>query len=575
MHKQYSTKLPLFLVTLGFFMVLFSVKAFAASYYFDSVNGNDATVTSSSSTPWKSTSKIFSTLSAAVTGDNFYFADGSSWNVTNPSLAQEGLAVYKSGLTFQSYNRNNTGQKPVFTNHQDNNSSAKVMLLQGSNNVVDGLKIQGNVVAANGNNGVHTDTANGIYIYLGQNNIIKNTEITGVGQGIVVQGKNNMIRDNNIHDLYLYRNTLGTPGTSQADDDAGALAIVLSSSNNEIYHNTITNCVQPSFDYIRDGGAIEIYVPNDTANSNTTVNGNYIHHNYMNNTEGFMELGGQPGNGGAANNTVSYNEVVNTGRLLYFHLSGNFATSASNLNIYNNDVIQTATVASDIAAFIYFSNTPTNANILNLKNNIFSLSNFPKFSQSSVFTHSYNIYKLDPSTTLGFTLSTAESLTDPLFTNVTSGNYNLLSSSSSVNTGTTLGTVTNYLGAIVNIQAVDYAGISVPQQSIPEIGALEFVSIVTPTPTATIVPTATSTSTLVATTTVSPTNTIAPTAISTPTPTKSKGKPRIANSNVLAAEASLADTGSYALYPISVGILLLISVIGILYIRRKYSKKNS
>ena len=62
----------------------------------------------------------------------------------------------------------------------------------------------------------------GVYIAEGaDHNIVRDLEITGVGEGIKVHGQYNLITQNSIHDLHMINNTPG------GVDDYGAVGVVL------------------------------------------------------------------------------------------------------------------------------------------------------------------------------------------------------------------------------------------------------------------------------------------------------------------------------------------------------------
>jgi hypothetical protein len=99
----------------------------------------------------------------------------------------------------------------------------------------------------------------------------------------------NDIRDNN-------RMSVNTP--SPSNDDSGAFAVLLQGDNNEIAYNTISGSDAASYDYGRDGSAVEVY---------GGLN-NSVHHNTARENNNFLELG----NPRSKNNTFAYNLVTST-----------------------------------------------------------------------------------------------------------------------------------------------------------------------------------------------------------------------------------------------------------------------
>jgi hypothetical protein len=82
---------------------------------------------------------------------------------------------------------------------------------------------------------------------------------------------------------------------SPDDDDSGAFGILLHGDEAEIAGNVISGCDAFSYDYGRDGGAIEIYGGRR----------NHIHHNVAVDNDAFTELGDSR----AVDNTYAYNVV--------------------------------------------------------------------------------------------------------------------------------------------------------------------------------------------------------------------------------------------------------------------------
>ena len=83
--------------------------------------------------------------------------------------------------------------------------------------------------------------------------------------------------------------------TPNGDDDSGAFGVLLNGDDNVIAYNRITGSDAFSYDYGRDGAAIEIYGGRN----------NVIHHNLALDNKDFSELG----NSRASHNTYAYNVV--------------------------------------------------------------------------------------------------------------------------------------------------------------------------------------------------------------------------------------------------------------------------
>src|SRR5206468_2432082 len=137
---------------------------------------------------------------------------------------------------------------------------------------------------------------------------VRNTEATNVGEGFLVNGHDNLITHNYVHDLHMVVNT---PVAVRFNDDYGANGAVIAGSNNELSFNYILNDKAPSYDYGVDGGAFELVGP---------VSNTYIHDNWTENGVGFIEVGGY--NSTITNTTIVNNVGLNNGGFATIHNSG-------------------------------------------------------------------------------------------------------------------------------------------------------------------------------------------------------------------------------------------------------------
>lgn len=251
-------------------------------YFFDSVAGSDSNSGIKPDQPLKSLDYLNSINFKP--GDVVHLKRGSTWTGA--------LLIWASGkegnpIIFTAYG--DSGPPPVFRNPGAAGNLTNAIRVNGDWVIIENVRVQEAQLA-------------GVYIsHTGDHNIIRNIEATQVGQGISVHGRFNKILGNYIYDLTMVRNTEG------GNDDYGAVGVWLFNSDNEVAYNHLINLKAPSFDYGEDGGAVEFY---------KNVNNTYVHHNFVKNTKGFIEIGG----GSAHDNTIAYNLIINSGRALGLHL---------------------------------------------------------------------------------------------------------------------------------------------------------------------------------------------------------------------------------------------------------------
>ncbi len=256
-------------------------KAAAPTAYYVSDAGHDDNSGTSEDAPWKSLARINGTVLAP--GDRVSFRRGDTWS-GGLIVGQNGTA--EAPIVVGSYGK---GDPPSIV-AGDSGSCVRVV---GDHVVVDGLRAAGCGYA-----GFSID---------GDRSVVKNSVAEGNAAGIKVSDgsdfgryTDNRLIDNNI----MNENTPGTGcGTAQAvacSDDSGAFGFLINGNDNEFSGNIITGSTAPSYDFIQDGGAFEIY--NGSRNK--------IHHNRALDNNVFSEIGRSTGK--ADGNMFSYNLVRST-----------------------------------------------------------------------------------------------------------------------------------------------------------------------------------------------------------------------------------------------------------------------
>ena len=386
----------LFLALIALYLAVqtFFAQQCLHSYYVDNIGGSDTNSGKSELKPWKTLAPVHTT--DFLPGSAVYFKRGSSWT---EGLLIDDLGVEGEPIVFAAYG---VGDRPVFTNPGGHDNRTSVVVIDADWIVLEGLLVRDAYEA-------------GVYITKGSdNNIVRDVEATNVGTGIVVDSQYNLVTRSYLHDLHMVKNTPG------GNDDYGAVGIRLSNAYNQVSYNRMVNCIAPSYDYDVDGGGIEWW---------GIADGNYVHHNWVAGSAGFLEVGG----GSASNTIVAYNVSVNNGRFSSIHLSGQFASDVENFRLENNTIVETATDDTGWAVLDFGGEAAENTFLL--RNNILHIEGFKFVSNKSGFTHDHNLYYLKNGIELGFTLGQGEEIADPLFANLARGDFHLLPASPAVDAG--------------------------------------------------------------------------------------------------------------------------------------------
>lgn len=412
-------------------LLLLYKTSIARNYYVDP--SSTVTIANGSLTnPWKTISQVNAGTVGLLPGDSVLFKRG--------QVLSGRLIVYASGTALAPivYSAYGTGNMPELTY----TASDIITITNRQYIVIDGLKIIDKTMSLTD----HTIIAKISYAITLQNSpfcTIKNCEITLVGVAIAVQEGSDFttIASNYLHNLRAVRNTVG------GDDDYGANAMVIGTSNNTISNNRMEECWATSYDYGYDGGAVEFF--------GSTISDNKIIYNTALNCNGFIEIGSNT-YGIATNNLVAYNKIINCGQTALFHnKQDDFAIRTDNLKIFNNVIVETKKQFSTVSSLFWYSD-PTKIDVVILKNNIIWLTtgeNVVNNNQDTLkMTHTNNIYKLRNGT-LGVTLGATELLatnTTPLFRDTTGSpenwDYRLLPNSVAIDFGIDVGLTKDYVG---------------------------------------------------------------------------------------------------------------------------------
>lgn len=376
-------------------LLLPSLPAWSSVYFMDSQNGSDSGDGTSTNTAWQTLGKLNATALAA--GDSVLFKCGSAWTGT--------LTIANSGTSNNliAYAFYGAGSPPAIGVTNVTN----VVVVTGDWIVLNGLHIVGN--------GGPSGNATWAVAIPGSHVTVTNCEIKSAGAGVYTTGHSILVTHCNMHDMLPCRDTPG------GDDDYGGNGVIMDAgaSDIEVAYCRLVNLIGHSYDYGYDGGAVELW---------GAVSRVKAHHNYVNNTCGFLESGGLSGEQ-VDDVAAYYNVIVNIvgSPLLTLHVGdGKFGIVPTNFRFHNNTCINGGS-SYGMGPYIACSN-----NIL---------------VSSSLGGNQGNNYSGDPG-----------------FVNLAAGDYHLKATAAGcIDRGVNLG------------YAFDYDGVAVPQGVAPDIGAFEFI----------------------------------------------------------------------------------------------------
>jgi hypothetical protein len=390
-------------------------------YYVDSNGGSDEADGRTAETAWQTLDRLGQVR--LMPGDNV--------NIKRGSEFAGGLVISDAGsedapIYWQSYGE---GAAPVFEN--DEGMWKDAIVVAGSWVVVQGFHARN---ASQG--GVRVDK-------VAEHVLIQSVEASNVGIGFLLDGDNVSVQHCDAHDLRMIVNTEG------GDDDFGAVGFWSYGSHNEFAYSRCARCVAPSYDYGTDGGFAEVF--GDTTD-------NYLHHNWAEDTDGFVEVGG----GTTANLRVEQNVSITRGGFACLH-DGRNSDVVQNVTIDNNTIIVTKNPSTPWAptAFGCFERDDGASKIVARNNVIWVAGGHP--AEDFAFTHSHNLIHLTDGGSVkpSFTLSEGDVLADPLFVNAAEGDFALLPGSPGIDSAVDL------------TFGVDVLGRSMPVGAGPDRGAIE------------------------------------------------------------------------------------------------------
>lgn len=414
-----------------------------ATYYFDSVSGNDSANGLTPETAWKTLSKFNGRTFQP--GETVRFKRGGVWD--------GGAIINESGtsgqrITISDYG---TGTKPIFRD-TTNDEYERAFEIGGSYITIENVKI---------------DDARSAAIEMfenASNNIIRYIDVSNSGIGVTIKGDSNTVTGSTFQDLAMVRNTVG------GFDDYGAIAVNLNAdsqvdkeiSDTELSYNSILRAKAPSHDYGYDGGFVEIFGGMD----NITIFGNLVR-----DSKGFIEIGSAPEQNNTVQNVYMYNNVSYNNGLFMFVNSGLYEATISNIVVQNNTIYDRSSQSSQF----FFDNGAPDGTQFILRNNIlYGRAQFVNCNNvlpndqvgcgdfAGDFTHTNNIYWRVTGTQIGYTPHSSEYQTDAILVATGSGDLRIRPASIAVNNGYATG------------YTEDFNRTARPQGTAIDIGAYEF-----------------------------------------------------------------------------------------------------
>lgn len=474
------------------------------SYYVDCNNGSDGNSGTAPSQAWRSVEKVNRTWLSA--GDSVRFQRGCAWS--GP------LNVGWSGTTTAPVvvGAYGAGELPVI---QSGTTQVDAVFVTGSHVVLDSLWARG--IAPQRDAGCDNAAVGQIsgFRFAGPAayNTVQNSRATDLTDGVKIERTSH---HNTIVRNTLTNNRMMAQLTREAGDDYGAFAVNVHGDDNEVAYNDLSGSDACSYDYTRDGAAVEIYGGQR----------NSVHHNRSTNNDTFAELGDPR----SADNRFAYNVVTAAQTKASFLVTRGAADSfgpVARTRAYNNTVYLSGSNATAVVCVGGCS-----PEVLTLKNSIIWSEHQVAWTDQP-FDEGYNVYWKSNGAPLfkNTGISTTSKRADPLFVSSlpTAFDFHLRAASPAVDAGTMDAGRADY--------TVDADGVAVPSGPAVDAGAYERAGTAPP-PTATAPPTSTPALTATAvppSSTPSPSSTVSPS--STPSPSATSAPPSSTATPVTSATA--------------------------------------
>jgi len=370
-----------------------------ATYYVDSASGNDGADGRSTATAWRTLSRA--NAAPLLPGDQLLFRRGGVWpgglDITRSGTATAPIAIGAYG----------TGERPVFRGGTSSCVRASGSYLQLSEIWADDCTWAGFDVA-----GTHVVIE------------ASTTSHNAAGVDIRQSAADGAVRRCTVRD-----NTRMSVLTQGGDDDSGAFGVVLHGDRTEVAWNSISGQDAFSYDYGRDGSAVEVY----------GGIGNHVHHNDTWGNDAFTELG----NSRSRDNTFAYNAVRGSNEKSIFLVTRGAGSSwgpVLGTRAYNNSVYLTGASSQG-----FVCHAGCGPDILVMRNNIIEAVWKSGYADAP-FDEDYDLFYQGQRQ---FTMGPHSAVADPRFVSPGTGDLHLQAGSPAIDRGVSLGYSQDLDGAAV------------------------------------------------------------------------------------------------------------------------------
>lgn len=430
-------------------IIINNLQVFSSSYYINSNKGSDLNQGSILSS-WKTMNPLQNKIFKP--GDKIFFARNGEYSggftVNGEGTEDEPISICAYG----------TGTPPVLTNPDYDFLNGNVIQVRAAFVQVEDLKFAHtaactlidpvNVEDYWKNKSIRTRIDKKVLlvgaIYQtseAKSLTVRNCEFEDCPIAIYLNGKDNLVDGNYIHDC---NRVLWDPLW-------GPMAIVIANSNIEISNNKCINYKREGGTFGADGGFIEL----DSRYSGGDIHDIYIHHNFSQANEGFIEI-----TNSGSNLNISYNISDDYQQFAFFW-------EGDNSRIENNTIIRTRPANSSVNVVFTFKNDGyiVRNNILVLSDSLqvfaggaYGVKNFNQLHENNL----YFVPSGNNNNPIGQPVGEGEIIGNPLFRNFKKSDFRLQSKSPAIDAGKDLGYKFDFLwkplpsGKSADIGAFEY-----------------------------------------------------------------------------------------------------------------------